>query len=337
MLKYNIRFKLLAIVVALLVLFVLPHGISGYWIRVLTSLFMYATLAQATNIITGFGGYPALGNVVFFGMGAYGVAYLMIVQKLGFYISLIIGGGLMPFMFALIFGLPVMRTKGHYFVMATIALAEGMRELFSNLEFIGGGRGLTLPLLSVGPELVGRFFYNHMLILFLICTLTVWYISKNRLGFALRCIKANEEAAGAMAINTSFYKVFGWAISAFFMGIAGGLFAYWNGFINPHMVFNILISLKFFAMMLLGGMGTIFGPILGATIVELTSELVWGSLLEFHFGVLGGIFVIVALFIPKGLIWLFDSKIDAFKHNLSKSQAGQKLTKVLGYFLGGIR
>jgi branched-chain amino acid transport system permease protein len=140
------------------------------------------------------------------------------------------------------------------------------------------------------------------------CFLTAYIISKNRIGYALRAIRANEDAAEMSGIQTTYYKILAWAISAFFTGLIGGVYAYWFTFIEPANVFDIMIAVKAFVMMLLGGAGTVLGPVLGATVLELVSELVWGEFLTLHMLMFGSIIVLVILFIPSGMMEVFRKR-----------------------------
>ena len=298
----NARWQLALALTALTAFLIFPIVATGYWIRVVTSALMFATMAQACNIITGYAGYAALGNVVFFGVGAYGTAILMNHYHMAFLPALVVGGGAVAAAYAALLGIPILRTKGHYFVMATIGLMEATREVVLNLKWTGGGHGLNMPIPDLAPPTLYSFFYYYMLTILLLCTLTVWFISRHRFGYGLRAIRANEEAASVMGVNTLYYKVIGWTISTFFTGMAGGVYAYWTTFIEPKDVFSVVVSVKFFVMMMLGGMGTVLGPIIGAFFVELLGEILWGSFTELHRGILGLLIVVIVLIVPRGMV-----------------------------------
>jgi branched-chain amino acid transport system permease protein len=140
--------------------------------------------------------------------------------------------------------------------------------------------GLTLPQMAGKPAQVNQSFYYIILILLIICFAATYYISKNRLGYALKAIKANEEAADAMGINTTLYKIVAWTISGIFTAIAGGIYAYWFTFIEPATVFDVMIVVKLFVILLLGGAGTVMGPLYGAFIFEGISEIVSSDTIE---------------------------------------------------------
>jgi branched-chain amino acid transport system permease protein len=279
-----------------------PSFLSGYWVRVITGVFMWITITQSLNIISGYTGYPAFGNVVFFGLGAYAVAVLMSHAGVPWFLA-VLAGGVICVLFAVLIGFPLLRLRGHYFAVASLAVMEATREIIINLgKLTGGGNGTTLPLMKVPTEVFFNLMYWVMLGIAIVCTLTTYLVVKSRWGFAFRAIKDDEDAAAVMGINTTKYKIIAWALSAFFTGLAGGVFAFWFSFIEPRGVFNMNHATKMFVMLLLGGAGTIIGPILGAFALEIVSELVWGQFLELHLGVLGVIIVLVIIFIPRGIL-----------------------------------
>jgi len=266
-------------------LFLAPFVLRGYWIRLLTNMFMFAVLAESVNIIAGYCGYLALGNMFFFGLGAYTVAVLM----------------------------PVLRLKGQYFLMGTVGLLELLREITTNISLTGGGQGITLPIFPGGAAAANHFFYHFMFGLMLISIACTFYISKSRLGYAFRAIKFDEDAASVMGINPTPYKTAAWAISAFFTSLAGAGYAYWMSYIDPGEVYQIMPSVKMYLMMVLGGAGTVLGPIAGAFFIEFISELVWGKFLELHLLILGLVLVFVVIFTPKGFIDLFQRGLTPSK------------------------
>jgi branched-chain amino acid transport system permease protein len=305
---------------AILLLLLAPLGIRGYWVRLLTNMFMFGILAESVNIIAGYCGYLALGNMAFFGLGAYVVAVLMAKFAFGFATSLIIAG-LGAGLFSALVGLPILRLKGQYFLMATMSLLELLREVITNVPITGGGQGITLPIFPGGAAAANQFFYYFMLGLMLVSMLCTFFISRSPLGYALSAIRFDEDAASVMGINTTIYKTSAWAISAFFTGMAGGAYAYWMSYIDPTEAFQLMPSIKMYLMMVLGGRATVLGPILGAFFIELISELVWSKFLELHLLILGLILVLVVIFAPKGLMGLFkkgftfSKLIDGVKGN----------------------
>ncbi len=281
---------------------VFPFVASGFWIRLLTSIFLSAILAQALNIIAGFTGYAAFGNMIFFGLGAYTVGVLMVKTGIAFFPALI-AAGIVGIIVAVLVGLPLLRLKGHYFALASLGAAEAVRQIMDNLtDLCGGAMGLTLPQMAGKPALVNTSFYYIMFALLVIFFLVTYQISKTRLGYALKAIKANEEAADAMGINPTLYKIVAWAISGIATAIAGGIYAYWFTFIEPATVFDVMIVVKLFVILLLGGAGTVMGPLYGAFIFEGISEIIWSKFLNLHMGILGILVILIVFFIPNGLI-----------------------------------
>jgi len=292
-----------------LLLIVFPFLVTNYWIRIFTSIFMYATLAQATNILMGFSGLVPFGNVVFFGIGAYFTGIAMLSLGLPFFVALLLGA-LTCFLVALLFGHPVLKLKGHYFAIATMGISEAVKQIATNLKITQGGMGFTLPIVPLGVNTSYFFFYFLMFVAMIVVTLTAYWISRNQIGYALRAIMSNEDGAKSIGINAPYYKMLAWGISAFFTGLAGGIFAYWYGYIDPPSVFDIGIAVRFIIMILLGGAGTILGPLLGALFIELLSETIWSKFLFIHLGVLGAIIVLVVIFMPKGFLWFYRQRFS---------------------------
>jgi branched-chain amino acid transport system permease protein len=288
---------------------ILPFFMEGYWIRVITSIFMYGIITAALNIIAGYAGYAAFGNVVFFGMGAYTTALLML--RLGFvWWTGVLAGGIFGAIYALLLGSAILRLKGPYFAIATMGINRATEQIVINWgSFTGGGKGITLPL----PQMEVKDFYGLIYyIMFALLLLTVFanlLVIRSRLGYALRAIRDNEDAAETSGIFAPRSKIMAWSLSAFFTSLAGGVFAYWFSFIEPATVFDISISVKAFVMMMLGGAGTVIGPVFGAFLIELISETIWGKFLTVHMLILGMIMVGVVILIPRGVVEIFKKKV----------------------------
>ena len=287
-----------------------PFFLSAYWLRILTNIFMFAILSQAINIISGYTGYPAFGNVVFFGLGAYSTGVLMVKFHTSFAITIPIGIAVC-LLFTLLFGIPVLRLKGHYFAIATLGLNEATRAIVDNLTGLtGGGMGLSLPLPPGNIEAIAWFFYFVLFGTMVMIILATYVLSISRFGYACRSIRADEEAAKSMGINTTRYKTIAWMVSAAFTGIAGSVYAYWMSYIEPSAVFDMTIAIKSFVMFLLGGAGTVIGPVLGAFFIELISTFAWGHLLNYHIGALGVIIILVVILMPRGFILFLQDRFS---------------------------
>ena len=289
----------------LIIMICLPFFVSGYWLRVLTQTFMFAAIATGSNIIIGYTGYPAFGNIAFFGVGAYVTGVLMTKFEISFLATLPFCA-LSGFIIAVLLGIPLLRLKGHYFAIATIGVMEAIREIVDNMtDITGGGMGLTLPIMAGEPAYIYKFFYYTIMLIMLFSIAVAFIIWRSKFGYALRAIRIDEDAASVMGINTTVYKTLAWALSAALVGIVGGAYAYWLTYIDPHTVFVTTYSVKMFAMILLGGATTVLGPMIGAFILELISEIVWSKFIEIHGMILGALIVFIVLFIPKGLFETF--------------------------------
>ena len=259
------------------------------------STLLLATLAQGWNIIGGYAGYASFGNSVFYGLGSYGTAIAMVQWHLPFGVGLALGATL-AVVFAVLLGLPVLRLRGHYFAICTLALAEVMIAIVSNLQIAGRNTGLVLPLLR-GDAL----FYELALGLLVLTTLAVLWIAHSRFGFGLISIRENEEAAAVMGVNTTLYKVLAFALSGFFTALAGGIHAYWITFLDPVSAFDIALNVKMIIMSVFGGPGSILGPVVGALLLSGISEVLStevSTLAGLFFGV---VIVVAVVFMPRGL------------------------------------
>jgi branched-chain amino acid transport system permease protein len=302
MIRFQDHTYKILLLVAFLLCAIFPYVASGFWIRLLTGIFLYAVLAQGLNLIAGFTGYAAFGNMIFFGLGGYTVGILMVKTRFPFLPSLF-AAAIVGIIVAILIGIPLLRLRGHYFALASLGAAEAVRQIMDNLtDLCGGAMGLTLPQMPGTPEQGNMAFYYLLFALLIVSFAATYFISRNRLGYALKAIKANEEAADAMGINTTYYKVVAWALSGLFTAMAGGISAYWYTFIEPATVFDVVVVVKLFVILLLGGAGTVMGPLYGAFIFEGISEIVWSRFLNLHLGILGILVILIVFFIPNGLI-----------------------------------
>jgi branched-chain amino acid transport system permease protein len=286
---------------ALLLLLLAPLHIGLYWQRVLSTAFMFATLAQAINLIAGFTGYPAFGNVVFFGLGAYSAAIVMVRGgsfALGFVIAVLVSLATV-----LVVGPLLLRLRGHYFAIATIGLNEMVKALASNWAALtGGGMGLSVPLPPWAPAQAAQVFYYLLLTIMIGSTLVAVWFKFSRLGYACRAICDDEVKAEAMGLRTTAIKTAAWSISAMLTAMVGAVYSYWFSYVEPPAVFDMLIAIKFFVMFLLGGAATVLGPIIAAFFIEFVSTVLWSNLLHYHLGELGLGIVVTALYMPHGFM-----------------------------------
>lgn len=313
----NKKVDIFLLIIAVILFIFLPRFLSGYWVRVITTIFMYAVIAHGMNLMYGYMGYLPFGNAMFFGIGAY-VTAIGMSKGLPFLVVVPLAA-ITAILFSILLGLPILRLRGHYFAIATIGMSAAILSVVQNTtQITGGAMGTTLPIIDKAPGVVYNYFYLAMLALMVITSLSLHFIIKSKFGFGIRSIKANEEAANSMGINTTFHKVIAWAISAFFTSIAGALYAYWMSFIAPDEVFDIMIAVNTIVIMLIGGAGSILGPIIGAFIIELLSEVTWGAFLEYHLAVLGITIIIVVFLVPKGVTGTFADFVKKRRLKLRK-------------------
>lgn len=290
-----------AIVVGLILLCAAPLGISSYWLRVLTTVLMYVIVTQGLNVIVGITGYHAFGNGVFFGIGAYACGACM-AAGLPFAIG-VAAAIAASALSALILGWPILRLKGHYFAIATVALNLAAIQIIIQIGGItGGAQGLALPLSTWEPKPLYVAIYYLMLAGAVVSTAIVALLLKMPLGFALRAIRDSERAAAVMGIDTTRAKVYAWAISAGLTGFAGGVWAYWITFIEPSSAFDPGVGVKAYIMLIIGGMGSILGPVIGAFVLEIVSTLIWGGFLKAHQLILGLMIIVICIVAPNGII-----------------------------------
>jgi branched-chain amino acid transport system permease protein len=278
-----------------------PLYAENYMVRIAVTTAMYSALALSWNVIGGFTGYPSFATVAFFGVGAYvgGIAQSHGVPMVAAWVLATVAVAA----FAAALGAILLRLKGHYFAIGTIALVEVCRLAISSWpDVTGGGNGLNVPLLRWSPDEVTSFFLFVMIFLAL-CTFAMNFVlDRHRLGFGLRCIRQNEDAANMVGIDTTLYKVIAFTLSALFCGTVGAAYASWVGYIDPTDSFNIILTLKVPVMVMLGGTGTVLGPVLGATVFVLLEEFFWANFLNWNRAILGGVIVFLIFFLPGGLL-----------------------------------
>ncbi|MEX0922444.1 MAG: branched-chain amino acid ABC transporter permease [Rhodovibrionaceae bacterium] len=300
----------------------LPFHAENYIVRIGIVIAMYSTLAYSWNVIGGFAGYPSFSTAAFFGIGAYiggvaqhngmpmGLAWALATLGVGF--------------FAFSLGAILLRLRGHYFAIGSIVVVEVCRLLISSWRDVtGGGSGLNIPILKWQPDEVLAFFLWVMLVLFAVGFIINLLVDRTPLGFGLRCIRQNEEAAAMVGVNTSQYKLAGYVLSALLCGTAGAANASWVGYIDPSESFSIIMTLKVPVMVMLGGAGTLLGPALGAGGFVMLEEIFWSSYLNWNRALLGGVIVLLIFFLPGGLLKFSLKKVFARVTGFATSGAGR--------------
>jgi branched-chain amino acid transport system permease protein len=273
--------------------------------RLLTAVFMFVALAQGWNIIGGYTGYASFGQVAFFGVGAYATAVLMTNYDISFWVAMPVAI-LVGVAFAVLIGVPLLRLRGHYFAIATLGAAEGVQEIANNLTGLtGGGGGITIP--TFGPQAPTAYlgkpgFYLSFLLLAAASVAISAALARSRFGYSMVAVHQDEDAAAAVGINTTTVKVIAFAISGAIVAGAGAFYAFQQIEFYPTDVFDANFTVLMVIMVVIGGSGTVAGPLVGAVGLELLAQF-----LRINFGIynqliFGGIIVLVVIFFPQGVM-----------------------------------
>ncbi len=238
-------------------------GLSIYIVNLIT---VHAIVAVGLNILVGFTGQISMGHAGFFALGAFSTVILVLNWSMPLFIALPIAG-FVSSAFGFILGLPALRLKGPYLAIATLGFGMTITTVIKHMEFFGGRMGLQAPKLELfGTLMKDVHFYYMIMIIAVVMVIGAVKLMKTRVGRAFIAIRDSDIAAEAMGVNLTYYKTLAFAVSAFYTGIAGGLYAFILGFINPES-FHLIMSITFLAMVVVGGLGSIMGPICGAALM----------------------------------------------------------------------
>ena len=314
------------LILLLILIIVFPFLTSSpFYIHMLLMIFIYAAAAQAWNILGGLTGYISLGHAMFFGTGAYASSILMIKLGINPWIGMCVGGLLAAFLSQTI-AWPLLRLSGHYFAVATIVINEILMTIFVNWDFCGGAAGCWLPILDDGilnmqfSESKTPYYFIGLMLLIVVFGIT-FCVQKTKLGYYLRAINSEADTSRARGINNTLYKSISLGLSAFLTGIIGAFYAQYVFCIDPRTVFHINISLMIALIPILGGLGTLWGPLLGAALL-----IPLGEVSRAYFGggeraldqiIYGLLIMVIAVYQPKGLVGIFEQ----FKGRRSQSES----------------
>ncbi|MEK6535715.1 MAG: branched-chain amino acid ABC transporter permease [Thermodesulfobacteriota bacterium] len=304
------RLAAIAILIAMLAAFPCLEP-EVYYLSFMFSVFMYVILASSWNFIGGYAGYLSFGHAAFFGIGAFATAKAASMFELTPLLTILasIPAGALAALVALFVGYPCLKIRGPYFSVVTICFAFVVELTVKNIEFLGGAEGIWLKFMDIPEKLSRSILYEVMLLLMVVTLAVAWRLGRSRLGAGLRAIRSDEEVAETMAIPTAKLKIQAFILSAFFPGIAGGLFAYYLTYIHADVVFNINISILIVLMAMFGGGGTWLGPIIGAVILTVVNEgLSIFAQAEIARIIYGALFIVVTIFMPNGIIDFFRKK-----------------------------
>ena len=322
----------------------LPLALPAYQTQIAV-LWMMVTFALTWDILGGRMGYNSFGNIVFFGVGMYAAAMVqhelyfdfgkfeVISNQLnlqltpGKYIfGLALGvmlGAVICVALAWVLGSGVLRLRGHYFAICTLGLGVAVGEIAGGIEYIGAGAGMSAPVFPSAMGPAGLFYSYYFLILAVVTFLTLKWLYSTRFGLAINAIRDDEDKAEAMGVHTTRYKTLAWCVSAFFLSFAGAGFGHLNGFIDPLDVafpgatFGVWMVL----MAILGGKGTLWGPVIGASVFHITQEIFWTTLFGWQRVAMGLLIVVVVVFFPQGIMGYFRRRWpERFGHTVDESR-----------------
>jgi len=296
---------LLALV--LIVLATLPLWGSGYLVGFLLLTFMYVALASSWNLISGFTGYVSFGHAAFFGIGAYAAGVLLTRKLLPMSLpwpAAMLTAGIVAALLALTLGYPALRLRGPYFAIAMLGLAEVVRVAVTLAEpLTGGGKGMTLV-----PALVDVPAYYAMGLLAAVAIGITYWVATSPVGLRLLSIREDEVAAEVVGVRTTIHKLSTFCVSAAIAGVAGGLYAWKQAYIDPTTVFATGLTVRAIAMTMFGGQGTIWGPVIGAVVLTWTGEQLWARFPFLHTVLFGALIVAILLFLPGGVIAVLQER-----------------------------
>ena len=287
-----------------------PH--SGF--KTTTYFFLmikYMCLAMSFNLIAGYVGYISFGHVAFYGIGGYVAAILASKTGLGSFPYLcLLSGGLGAAVAGYLLGRVLLRLRGAYFAIATIAFNEALKVVMFNLpeEFSGGSFGIPLPAIR-NPMAA----YYLMLLVTSASLIFITFLVRSKFGVTLKAIREDEDAAMAMGINAPKYKAWAFSLSTLMMGLAGAIDLMFIGYIYPEAAFFIETNVEMIAMTMLGGIGTILGPVIGSVILFIVADFIWARWPLSHLILLGFVLGILVMFMRRGILGLVEDKIPALR------------------------
>ncbi len=282
-----------------------------YVLSFLFTMFMYGALAGSWNIIGGYAGYLSFGHAAFFGVGAYTTALLLFYFGWSPFLTMSLAGGTAA-LFAALVGYPCLRLRGPYFSLVTLILGLAMYSLVLNLPFTQGSTGLFLPFLRMDISTSHIIFYEVMLALLVLATVTLRQITRTKMGIGLAAIREDEDAAGTLGVNATRLKLQAFMLSAFLTGLVGGVYSYYKSYLDPSFVFATSISITIVLMALFGGRLTWYGPLVGAVVLSVINEILTTQAPpQTARIVFGALLIGVILFLPDGLMSIVQQRLAA--------------------------
>lgn len=293
--------------VTVLVLFPVLQFVGGgglnYWLHMALYIFMYIAMASSWNIIGGFAGYTSLGHNVFFAIGAYLTGVLAVYLGASAFLTAPLAG-LVAMLVGFLVGLISLRTRGPAFIISTIAMILVVKIIFDNWDLLGGAGGLSTPYLKLPIDFIKMPYYYSMLLVAIGAVYLAYRVRHSKFGLGLRAISQDEVKAEVAGVPTNQYKILAFAVSAVFVGIAGALWGSYLTYLKPSIFLTIGIATHMVLMTVLGGKGTVAGPIVGAVVFIAINEFLVARLgsTELNIVAVGLLLVLVLLFFPRGIV-----------------------------------
>jgi branched-chain amino acid transport system permease protein len=281
----------------------LTVGGFDYWLHMGLFIFMYVAIASSWNIIGGYAGYISLGHNVFFAIGGYAGAILFAYFGVSPFVAAPLCG-LIAMAVGFLVGMITLRVRGPTFIISTIALVLLTKILIDNWDYVGGTSGISLALLDLPVAVVKLPFYYYMLALAVGAVALSVRIRRSKFGLGLRAISQDETKAEVAGVPTRFYKILAFALSGLFIGMAGALWGYYSTYLSPAIYLSILVGAKFVLMTILGGRGTVSGPVVGAVVFIAANEYFVANYgdTELNIVAMGVLLVVVLMFFPEGIV-----------------------------------
>jgi branched-chain amino acid transport system permease protein len=322
----------------LLIAFGLPLVMrSATYLHIMVLLYFYAYLTSSWNLVGGFAGVLPLGHAAFVGIGAYTSTILSLQYGISPWLGMLVGGVIATIVGVLI-GLPTFKMRGAYFALATIAFAEGLRVMVENIDYLGplnvnGPRGLQIPPMNTGLAnfmFAGKEPYYYIILIMLIGVMVLTYlISRSKLGYYLNAGGEEPEAAMALGVNVARAKLIAMAMSSFLTALAGTFYAQFSLYIHPKSIISLDLSFEIAFIALIGGRGSIAGPILGALLLRPVSDfsrIYFGDTLPgLHLIIFGAVLILVMLYQPRGLQEPLTRAYHALLGRWAQKQPGRKI------------
>jgi branched-chain amino acid transport system permease protein len=274
-----------------------PFFGTEYALSFTMQLLVFMILAYSWNLIGGYAGYTHFGQVCFFGLGGYVGALLIQKAGMAWYFAVPVAA-LAGIVLAFPLGMAMLRVKGPYFAIGMFGLTRVLESFVLGFDKITqGGTGLYLvPLSNLQPV------YYALVALALVMVLATWRLDNSRLGLKLLAIREDEQAADALGVRTTRLKIGTFVVSAIAPAAVGALYAVYLGFIDPPTAFSPVMELTTIAIVLLGGMGTVLGPLVGAIVLSVVNELLWARFPEYYLAIVGALILLSVLYMPRGIV-----------------------------------